>query len=105
MSPKRVALPIVIKTPTIRQCFIATIVLGLFFLFLGLCVIPVLPWTQLDAVLTQEELTDEALRKSTLEMLKRASGNQWLFWALGGAAQVAIGVSGLLAENRRKPDA
>ncbi len=93
--------PAVFKTSTTRLCFIATIFLGLAFLFFGIILIPVLPHFQLDVVLTQEQLKDDTLRESTLAMLKKASGIQWLIWTIGGAAQLTIGVIGLLANKVR----
>lgn len=63
--------------------------------------IPVLPYFQLDAVLTEDQLKDDTMRESTLAMLKKASGNQWVIWTLGGAAQLAIGVIGLMASRVR----
>ena len=69
------------------------------FLIVGIFVIPTLPYIQLDAVLSGEELDNDALRESTLALLKKASGNQWALWALGGVAQLAIGVLGLRANN------
>lgn len=92
------------KTSTIRLCFIGTILLGSAFLIFGLILIPVMPHFQLDVVLTQEELKDETLRETTLAMLKKASGNQWVIWTLGGAAQLAIGVVGLMANRTKELD-
>jgi len=85
------------KTSTTRLCFIAVIFLGLVFIFFGVVIIPILPHFQLDVVLTQEELADEARLTSTLAMLKKASGNQWLFWVVGGVVQIVIGGVGLKA--------
>ncbi|MCG8583362.1 MAG: hypothetical protein MI757_01450 [Pirellulales bacterium] len=85
------------------MCFIATILLGLAFVVIGILVITRLPIFQLDVVLSPEELKDDALRESTMAILKKASGNQWLFWTIGGAANVLVGTIGLLA-NRRHED-
>lgn len=71
--------------------------MGVLMTFLGVMVIPVLPHLQLDVVLTQEELRDEATREATLQMLKKAGGNQWLFWTVPGLILVAVGAVGRLA--------
>ena len=92
--------PAVPKTSTTRLCFIGTILLGLGFLLVGLVIIPVIPHFQLDVVLTQDELTDDALRNSTLAMLKKASGNQWVVWTIGGVGQLVLGIAGLMSISK-----
>jgi hypothetical protein len=64
-----------------RTCFGVLLAVGIGFLFVGLVVVPVLHYFQLDAVLTRRELADRQKHHATLVMLKRAAGNQWLFWA------------------------
>jgi hypothetical protein len=66
----------------------------------GLFVVPVIPYAQLDAVLSPEELADREVRDSTLAMLKKASGNQWLFCTLAGVALGIIASIGLRASGR-----
>ena len=72
------------------------------FLFFGVVFFPVLPHFQLDVVLTQDQLKDDALRESTLETLDKASGNQSLFWIVGGIAQIVIGAIGLKTTPTRE---
>jgi hypothetical protein len=80
-----------------RICFGVLLAVGIGFLFVGLVVVPLLPHLQLDAVLTPWELADRQKRDATLVMLKRAAGNQWLFWAAGGLVVTVTSVVGLRA--------
>jgi hypothetical protein len=87
----------------IVRCFTAMLLIGLGFLLIGVCVVPVLPYFQLDAVLDDDELADAAKKAATLEILKRASGNQWVFWTVGGGAVAAISALGLWKNRRSTP--
>jgi hypothetical protein len=78
-------------------CFLAVIILGLGFLALGVVVIPTLPYFQLDAVLSPEELADPQVQDATLSLLKKAGGNQWLMWSVAGVMLCIIGGIGMLA--------
>ena len=91
------------KLPTVQQCFIATILLGIFFISAGLFFL-ILPLSLTDAVLTQEELRDDALLKSAVERIQTAFGTQWLIWMIGGGAQVISGAVGLVVDGRRNSD-
>jgi hypothetical protein len=81
-------------------CFISVIVLGVGFVAIGVLLTPVLPYFQLDAVLSPKELADPQVRDVTLVILKKAGGNQWLLWFLAGAMPCAIGGVGLFASMR-----
>ena len=91
---------IVRNTSTIQLCFIATILLGFGFLVLGFIIVPIRASFQLDAVLTPQEWADDAIRESTFALLKKASGNEWSLWVIGGGIQFLIGIVGLCAEIR-----
>jgi hypothetical protein len=80
-----------------RACFAAVVFIGLSFVFNGLIIIPARPNFQLDAVLTPAELADATQRNATLAMLKRAAGNDWLFWTGSGILIVAFAAVGLWA--------
>jgi hypothetical protein len=79
----------------IRRCFAATAALGLLLVGFGLVIVPLLPVSRLDVVLTPDQLRDEVVREETLEMLEKAGGNEWLVWTVSGAAVSAISVVGL----------
>ena len=81
-------------------CFVAVIILGVGFVALGVLVIPVLPYFQLDVVLSPKELADPGVRNTTLTLLKRATGNQWLVWTTAGAVLCIIGAIGIRALSR-----
>jgi hypothetical protein len=81
-------------------CFIGVIVLGVGFVAIGLLLTPVLPYFQLDAVLSPKELADPQVRDVTLAILEKAGGNQWLMWSLAGVMFCAIGGVGLFALMR-----
>jgi hypothetical protein len=76
-------------------CFVAVISLGVGFIAVGTLVIPVLPYIQLDVVLSLKELADSQIHDATLSMLKKAGRNQWLMWSLAGAILCVIGGIGL----------
>ena len=78
-----------------RFCFKALFVVGMGYLLIGMFLVPYLPYFQLDAVLTKAELADQGKRQATLELLKRASGNQWLFWSVAGALVSSLSAIGL----------
>ncbi len=78
-------------------CFAVLLVVGVGFLFIGLVVIPVLPYFQLDAVLTPAELADESKKEVTLAMLKRAAGNAWVLWSGAGLVVGTVSALGLWA--------
>ncbi len=78
-----------------RFCFKALLVVGLVLLLFGLFVVPVSPQFQLDAVLSKAEFADQGKRQATLELLKRASGNQWLLWSVTGALVSSLSAIGL----------
>ena len=73
------------------------LLVGLGFVTLGFTIVRVLPYAQLDSALTPEELSDKAIHDKTLALLKRASGNQWLFWVVGGLVVTAASILGLWA--------
>ena len=74
---------------TCEACFAISFLLGVSFVFMGF-VEQVMPYASLDAVLTREELNDEAIRRKTLDLLLRASGLRWFFWAAGGALLTTV---------------
>jgi hypothetical protein len=82
---------------TCRTCFGILLAIGVLFLFVGLLVVPVLPYFQLDAVLSPGELADPAKRAASLALLQKASGNQWLLWTAGGLAVTVASAVGLRA--------
>jgi hypothetical protein len=79
----------------VRFCFKVLLVVGLLLLLFGLLVVPVSPYFQLDAVLTKAELADHENRQATLELLNRASGNQWLLWSVAGTLVSSLSAIGL----------
>jgi amino acid transporter len=78
-------------------CFGVLLLVGVGFLFVGLAVVPLLPHFQLDAVLSPGELANPDKRDATLSLLKKAAGNQWLFWAAGGLVVTCTSAIGLWA--------
>lgn len=78
-------------------CFILLLIIGLGFLLIGLFAIPMLPYFQLDAVLTPADLADQSKKEATLAVLKRAGGNAWIFWSGGGLLVVCFSILGLWA--------
>lgn len=83
------------RTSTV--CFVAVILFGCGLIAMGVLVVPIRPHFQLDAVLSPAQLADPAVRAATLALLQRASGNEWLLWALAGVALCTIGSIGLRA--------
>ena len=80
-----------------RICFGLLLAAGIGFLLVGLVVVPVLPYFQLDAVLTRTELADRQKSDATLVLLKKAAGNQWLFWSAAGLVVTVTSAVGLRA--------
>jgi hypothetical protein len=78
-------------------CFGVLLAVGIGFLLMGLFVVPLMPHFQLDVVLSPSELADPQRRSQTLALFKAASGNQWLFWSLGGLVIILASGSGLWA--------
>lgn len=93
MSPQR----------TCKICFSLLLALGILWTAIGLLVIPALPYVQLDAVLTMEELRDSAKREATLKLLQKAQGNESPFWTAAGLLVAGISVTGLKAARGFKP--
>ena len=62
--------------------------------------VPALPYFQLDAVLTPQQLADVQTRDATLALLKKASGNIWLLWFVAGLAVTSCAGIGLAAARR-----
>jgi hypothetical protein len=83
---------------TCRICFLVLANVGFGFLGVGL-IMPILPYFQLDAVLTPSELADPQKVASTLALLKKAVGNEGLLWALGGLVVIVTSVIGYRATN------
>jgi hypothetical protein len=81
-------------------CFVLLLALGAFCLVIGVVLVPVLPHFQLDAVLTPREMADARTREATLALLRRASGNMWLFWAAVGLVGITVSAVGLRAAKR-----
>lgn len=83
------------------QCgFLLVMLTGAGFLAIGLFVVPILPYFQLDVVLSPAELADARVCGSTLEMLKAAGGNLWLMWTVAGIVLASIGTIGFRASLR-----
>jgi hypothetical protein len=105
---KNLVRPLGEKIPTI--CLAAQLIVGLLLLVVGIFVMPYMPYFQLDRVLTPTELADDNKRTATLEMLRKASGNQWLLWTIAGTTTVVLSVLGLLSLSQivrageRKPE-
>ncbi len=82
------------------SCLFALLFIGVVLSLIGLLVIPSLPYVQLDAVLSPDELADDAKREATLAMLKRLNNNnQWAIWTVAGLLVVAFSAVGLYAER------
>jgi hypothetical protein len=60
---------------TCRISFAVLVVVGLSLVTIGITIFLVLPYVQLDAILTPQERVDLEKREYTLGMLKRANGN------------------------------
>jgi hypothetical protein len=85
---------------TCAVCFVSVLILGASFVAVGLLLMPVLPYFQLDAVLSPEDLANPQVHDATLAMLRKAGGNQWLLWTLAGAMLCVVGGIGLRASLR-----
>jgi hypothetical protein len=88
--------PISVCRVSLAAC--ATIGIGL--ILAAVLLVPVLPHVQLDVVLTPRELADPQTRQTTLALLKKASGNQWLLWLGAGLAVTMSAGIGLVACRR-----
>ncbi len=76
-------------------CLSVLLTLRVGLLFFGSLIVPILPHFQLDAVLTPEELADTRTRDAVLALLRKANGNQWLFWTGAGAVATCASLVGL----------
>ena len=74
--------------------------IGICLVAMGTLVVPALPYSQLDVVLTASDRADEAKRTAALEMLQRANGNTWIFWTVAGAAVIILSGIGLWSERK-----
>jgi len=83
-----------------KLCFAAMLAVGVGFVAIGLVVIPVLPYFQLDRVLSPAELADESKSAATLALLEKAAGNAWLLWSLGGLVVMVLSSVGLWAMRK-----
>jgi hypothetical protein len=83
-----------------RICFGVLMGVGVAFVALGLTVIPLMPYFQLDAVLLPADRNDPNCRAETLAVLNRAAGNQWLFWTGGGLLVIVKSGIGLRSAPR-----
>lgn len=86
-----------------RLSLAACAAVGVCFMLVAVLLVPVLPHFQLDAVLTPQQLADVETRDATLALLKRASGNTWLFWFVAGLVVTGCAVVGLVASRRVEP--
>jgi hypothetical protein len=86
-----------------RTMFAITLIGGLCQVFVALAIVPVRPVFQLDAVLSPDELKDQAIKDKTREMLERAAGNEWLFWLAPGLLISSASLAGLYVTRTEKP--
>jgi len=93
--------------PQIRLLFGIQLALGILVLVEGLLIQPNSPHFQLDAVLTPEELRDDDIRTSTLEILERlnAVSNDQLAWTILGTAFAVTSAFGLYLARDEAPRA
>lgn len=87
----------------VRLCFIGVILSGASFIVAGATLNVLVPYAQLDVVLSPEQLRDAELRAFTLALLQKASGRQWLLWILGGVVQLVLGCLGLQSSRSKRP--
>lgn len=83
-------------------CFGITLFLGIAWVAFGLLIVPILPWVQLDRVLTPDELADPQKKEATLALLKHARGNVWLFWTGAGVCLIVVSAIGLFTASQLK---
>lgn len=77
-------------------CFGLSLTAGAGLAVVGVFVIPALPYFTLDAILTPEELADDAKREATLSLLHRANRNNgWLLWTAAGLFVGVLSAIGL----------
>ena len=88
---------------SLRTLFVILLACGLWQIFMGLVIVPVRPYVQLDAVLSHDELADEATREKTLTLLQRASGNESFFWLAPGITVSIVSAMGLWSVRAEKP--
>lgn len=65
-------------------CFAAILAAGIGMMVYGVVVVPIIPYAQVDVILTPEELADPAKVAATLAMLKKAVANLSLLVTLAG---------------------
>src|SRR5262245_38204303 len=80
---------------TLKKLLLIALLGGLWQVLVAVAIVPVLPLFQLDAVLTPDELHDAAIKEKTYDLLRRASGNQWLFWLVPGLIVSTASATGL----------
>ena len=76
-------------------CFATLLLLGIGLTLIGLFMKSMLPYFQLDAVLTPEELANREKKEATLKLLQKAAGNAWFFGCFAGVSVSAISTIGL----------
>jgi hypothetical protein len=59
-----------------RKLFLLQMAGGMMMIVFGFVFVPVVPYALLDAVLTEEQLRDEALRYQTLSFMQRAVSHE-----------------------------
>jgi hypothetical protein len=80
-----------------KLLFAIQLAVGLLMLTIGVVVDPLRPYTQLDAVLTPEQLRDDQTREQALVILKRLRevSNDRLVWSISGLTIAATAGAGL----------
>ena len=78
-----------------RKLFLVQLAGGLLILAWGLLVVPILPYVQLDVVLTPEQLRDQALKQQTLTMLQQIERHDMIWAAAAGLFVVVTSAIGL----------
>ena len=85
-------------------CLVFLFMFGLGFGTFSIFLYQLLPYVQLDAVLTQAELVDDEKRIATLAILKKASGNLGLFWLAMGVVVSVVSAIGLCPNDSSGED-
>ena len=83
-----------------RTSLIAVVLVGVALLLMGLVIDPILPYVQLDRVLSPDELADPQARDQALELLRKARGHVWVLWTVAGVVAITAGFTGLAALSR-----